>query len=208
MDLKLEPYIKKRNGFFIEAGANNGIRQSNTLYFEKYKGWTGLLIEAIPSLANECRQNRKKCIVENCALVANEYPNEEIEIDYCNLMSTIKGGSLGEEWEKDHIQNGTQYLKEDDQTYTISVKAQTLTEILDKHNIGHIDLFSLDVEGYESEVLKGLDLERYLPDHMLIEVRSGEDLGPILNPYYKPIAALNITDSYSDVLYRSNKLSL
>jgi len=142
LDLRLEPFINKRNGFFIEAGANNGIRQSNTLYFEKYKGWTGLLIEAIPNLANECRINRKKCMVENCALVSSDYIDEEIEINYCDLMSVVKGGSLGDEWEKDHLQRGTQYLKADDQIYTISVKAQTMTQVLDKHNIGHIDLFS------------------------------------------------------------------
>ena len=36
LDLKLRPYLKNiQNGFFIEAGANDGINQSNTYYFEK-----------------------------------------------------------------------------------------------------------------------------------------------------------------------------
>jgi hypothetical protein len=39
---------KKRGGFFIEAGAHDGVEASNTLYFEKKMGWTGLLVEPNP----------------------------------------------------------------------------------------------------------------------------------------------------------------
>jgi hypothetical protein len=41
----------KRNGFFIECGANDGMFQSNTVYFERKYSWTGLLVEANPRLA-------------------------------------------------------------------------------------------------------------------------------------------------------------
>ena len=40
-------YLNYENGFFIEAGANDGVVQSNTFYFEKELNWTGLLIEPI-----------------------------------------------------------------------------------------------------------------------------------------------------------------
>ena len=39
---------KKRDGFFVEAGAHNGVEASNTLYFEKKMGWKGLLVEPNP----------------------------------------------------------------------------------------------------------------------------------------------------------------
>jgi hypothetical protein len=39
---------KKRGGFFIEAGAHNGVEASNTLYLEKKLGWTGILVEPNP----------------------------------------------------------------------------------------------------------------------------------------------------------------
>ena len=47
LDLKLEKYLNYNNGFFIELGANDGISQSNTYYFEKNKNWNGVLIEPI-----------------------------------------------------------------------------------------------------------------------------------------------------------------
>jgi len=203
LDLKLVPFLKKRHGFFIEVGANNGIRQSNTLYFEKYKAWKGLLIEAVPSLADECRKNRKKCIIENCALVASDYAFDQIEIEYCDLYSVVRDGSLEKEWVENHIQSGKKYLKNGDQIYQISVKAQTLTQVLEKYRIDHIDFLSLDVEGYETEVLKGLDFNRYLPDFLLIEVRSGVNMESIIGSHYDFVKALNVNEKYSDILFRS-----
>jgi hypothetical protein len=91
LDVKLEQYVDFDNGFFIEAGANDGIKQSNTLYFEKYRNWRGLLIEPIPELAMKCRKNRRHCLVENAALVPFDYPKQEIELRYCGLMSQVKG---------------------------------------------------------------------------------------------------------------------
>ena len=55
LDLALLPWLDFRDGFFIEAGANNGVKFSNTLFFERYRNWRGLLIEPIPNLAADCR---------------------------------------------------------------------------------------------------------------------------------------------------------
>uniref|UniRef100_A0A6C0E6T5 Methyltransferase FkbM domain-containing protein n=1 Tax=viral metagenome TaxID=1070528 RepID=A0A6C0E6T5_9ZZZZ len=57
----------------------------------------------------------------------------------------------------------------------VSVPANTLTSILDRvAGIETIDLLSLDTEGYELDILKGLDLTRYRPRYMLIEVYPAE----------------------------------
>ena len=42
--------VKKRGGFFIDMGANNGQFLSNSLWLERHHNWTGLLIEADPEL--------------------------------------------------------------------------------------------------------------------------------------------------------------
>jgi len=202
LDFKLRPYIDFRNGFFVEVGANDGISQSNTLYFEKYKGWKGLLIEPIPDLAEKCLLNRPKCIVENCALVASDYVDKTIEIHYCNLMSVVKGGLNTDIDEQMYIQRGKKYLVEGEETYVVNVPAKTLSQVLKEHHIEYIDLLSLDVEGYEVQVLKGIEFDRHRIEHMLIEVWHREDVESIIGHLYQSIAILNIGDSYSDILFR------
>lgn len=61
LDLKLRKYISYDNGIFLEVGANDGIRQSNTYIYEKEYGWKGILIE--PSIwFNKLKDNRPNSI--------------------------------------------------------------------------------------------------------------------------------------------------
>jgi len=64
--------------------------------------------------------------------------------------------------------DGIRQMGFDDSSIEISVT--TLEKILDEINVKNIDLLSLDVEGYELEVLKGLNLNKYRPIYLLIEI--------------------------------------
>lgn len=199
LDLKLASFLKKRNGFFVEAGANDGISQTNTLFFEKYRSWRGLLIEPIPDLSNKCRVNRPQCIVENCALVPFDFKGSHIEMRYSNLMSLVKGAMKSEQEELAHIERGCEL--QNVQTYTVEVPVKTLTSVLETHAIEKIDLLSLDVEGFELSVLKGIDFDRYKPDWILVEARYRDEIDTFLQDWYEPVAEL----SHHDVLYRNLK---
>jgi hypothetical protein len=52
----------------------------------------------------------------------------------------------------------------------INVKAITLEKNLDKQPLTNIDFLSLDTEGYELNILNGLNLDKYRPNYMLIEI--------------------------------------
>src|SRR3954454_19731642 len=69
MDVRLAELIGG-DGYFVEAGANDGYAQSNTYYLERFHGWRGLLVEPIPSLAAEARRNRPDASVVECALTS------------------------------------------------------------------------------------------------------------------------------------------
>ncbi len=196
LDIKLDQYINLSNGFFIEAGANNGIDQSNTLYFEKYRNWRGLLIEPVPELAAKCKANKPRCIIENAVLVPFDYPDSHIEMRYCNLMSQVKGAMKSEDKELQHIEQGCEIQKI--KTYDIQVPARTLSSILEEHHIKSIDLLSLDVEGFELSVFKGLDLDKHKPRFILVEARYREEIENHLQQDYYALAEL----SHHDVLYR------
>lgn len=204
LDKKIEPFVGRKRGTFIEAGANNGLSQSNSLYFERYFGWTGLLVEPVPCLAAECRRNRQTCIVENVALVDRHYPKDTIEITYCGLMSSTQGAFATSEERTRHIERGRKFLGDAVQVYDAVVPASTLSSLLDKHGIIDVDLLTLDVEGYELQAIGGLDLARHRPKFLLIEVRhcQREAIESRICPYYQPVAVLSFVKDYSDILYQ------
>jgi FkbM family methyltransferase len=200
LDVKLRPYLRRDDAFFIEAGANDGIEQSNTLYLERYRGWRGLLVEPLPELAARCRANRPRCIVETAALVSFDHPSATVIMRDCGLMSMVKGGMKSEAEELEHLRRGSEIQKVE--TREIVCPARTLSAILDQHRIERVDLLSLDVEGYELNALKGLDLSRHRPRLMLVEARYRDEIDDHLRARdYLPVADL----SHHDVLYRSTR---
>jgi FkbM family methyltransferase len=154
LDFKLDKIINKNNGFFIELGANNGLDQSNTAFFEFNRGWTGLLIEPSYEKFIECTVNRKQSIVKNYACVSCDYKSETVRGDFNgSLMSSIDGKRLNN-------------------NNMVEVQAITLEKLLDSviKNNREIDFLSLDTEGYELNILLGLNLNKYRPRYMLIEI--------------------------------------
>jgi hypothetical protein len=74
-----------------------------------------------------------------------------------------------------------------------------LSELLEEQGNPKVNLFSLDVEGFEVDVLKGLDLSRHRPDFILVETRGIGDVTHLLNEQYDLIATL----SHHDYLFKS-----
>ena len=198
IDLKLERYLSYKGGFFIEAGANDGFAQSNTYYFEKLRGWTGILIEPIPALYKKCVKERSNSIVFNCALVPRDYEGQSVTMLYSNLMSLVRGARKSDAMDFKHAKRGVE-IQRDIDTYEITVPARTLTSILDEVGVQEIDLLSLDVEGYELNVLRGLDMNRYRPKYMLVETNFRDEIEEYLSIFgYEAIDTL----SPHDVLYK------
>lgn len=196
LDVKLERYLDFEDGFFVEAGANDGVTQSNTLYFERFRRWSGLLVEPVPSLASRCQAVRSRALTANCALGSFAQRNTSVDMTYCNLMSVVDGAMPSAEAQAAHIELGVkvQNLK----TYRLNVPCIPLSDLIDRYGIGRIDLFSLDVEGYEANALAGLDFARHRPRFMLIEARHREDIEAVINPFYEVAAELTARD----ILYR------
>jgi hypothetical protein len=79
LDKKLLKYINYQNGFYIDCGANDGVNQSTTWYFEKYLNWRGILIEPVPEIYNELKNNRSNNnFFYNYALVSKKYNKQDI----------------------------------------------------------------------------------------------------------------------------------
>ena len=56
-----------KHGVFVDIGAHDGVNLNNTLYFEKYNGWTGINVEPIKKVYDRLITNRPDSININCA---------------------------------------------------------------------------------------------------------------------------------------------
>jgi FkbM family methyltransferase len=153
----------------------------------------------MPQLAEKCRKIRPRSSIYQCALVAEEYPDDRVSMIYAGLMSLVSGArkSSKEDWK--HVEEGIRIQPSAAASYEITVPARTLTSILEEVGPPKIDFFSLDVEGFELEVLKGLDLDRFRPEFILVEASYPEEIKPYLAEYeYGLIEQL----THHDLLYR------
>lgn len=162
-------YLPFRDGFFIEAGAHDGETYSNTYWLERFRGWRGLLVEASPDLAARCRRWRPASRVVQCALVGPERDGHPVTFTQLDLVGTIEGAFGSGELEEAHLRCGDQ-TQARSRRASFMVPGRTLTSALDDEPPSRVDLLVLDVEGAEPEVLRGLDLSRYRPSVVLVEV--------------------------------------
>lgn len=174
LDRKLEKYVNYNNGYFVELGANDGVTQSNSLYFEKYRGWHGLLVEPAPQNYLKCRKNRStKSHIYCAACVSFEYTKEFVRIAYSNLMSTPVSLESDISDPMAHAHLGNQFLGSGEAVFEFGAVARSLSSLLlDAGAPRLIDFLSLDVEGAELEVLKGIDHKAFRFKYMLVECRD------------------------------------
>jgi FkbM family methyltransferase len=165
-----EKYLNYDNGLFIEVGGADGYTQSNTWYLEKYKNWTGILVEPNTESAIVCRNNRPNSLVYNYALVGDDFEDNEITM----MRRVVYNGDPGlmtstADSPIRQVSDWINPVTDSDTTEEFTVQTATLNSILEAQDVTDIDFFSLDVEGYEIEVLKGLDLKKYCPKVILVE---------------------------------------
>lgn len=183
LDRKVIPRLPER-GVFLEIGANDGYSQSNTYQLSR-RGWTGILVEPVPSLFKACRRTRRESQCFNVACGAPGGPDAVTIVDL-NLMSTVVGvrGSVDQQLERAGLAGGRR----------VEVPSTTLSAVIDEAGNPAIDFISVDVEGLELEVLSGLDLARHAPGHLLIETTDSEAASALLAPWMRQVEQLGSWD--------------
>jgi FkbM family methyltransferase len=183
LDEALSNLLPHKNGYYVEIGANDGISQSNSLYFERKKNWSGILVEPDKHNFRLLTRNRKKRNkFFNCACVSFDFKENFIKFIYSNLMSVTINDKSEFDKVNTHALSGMKFLAKDEIIETYLVPAMNLESILEKANAPSLmDFFSLDVEGHELEVLKGLNHTKYRFKYILIETSEFATITSYLN---------------------------
>jgi hypothetical protein len=156
----------RRDGYFFEAGAGDGLALSNTLLLERDYGWTGILVEPTKAF-RKLKRNRPKAHCDDSCLAAEHKTVTLVEIhdrgqgairedsDDNLFLSRALDATRGVDLATMNSGWGEarkSYLK----------RAVPLAVVLDKYAAPQeIDYFSLDVEGFEYEILRAFPFERY-----------------------------------------------
>ena len=151
--LKEEFFGHARTGYFVDVGANDPQMWSQSFHLESL-GWTGVLVEPQPDLAERLRETRKaKVYAVACSSAANAGKTMALYLAgiYSSLAADLSIATVRPEG-------------------AVDVPVMTLDAVLaDAGAPGRIDFLSIDVEGHEIDVLSGLDLARWRPRLILIE---------------------------------------
>ena len=160
----------KKNGFFVDIGAHNGINFSNTYCLEKYLDWNGLCIEVNDYIFDDLQRNRNCMCVNECVY---EISDVELELEI-PLENEIPEGNDMLTRIKDNIDNDY-WSNQFKTTKIFKKKTKSLTDIFEKYNVPRvIDYLSIDIEGAELLALKGLDFNKYIISFFTLEWQGGE----------------------------------
>lgn len=159
-------FKNKKNGFFVEIGAHDGISYSNTYYFEKKLGWKGVCIEPHPDRYAELILNRKALCVQKC-IGSFEGQAEFLKISgYAEMLSGLKNS-----YDPRHLARIQKEIEKfGGNKEVIKVQVVPLQNILDENNVTYIDFLSLDTEGNELDILQSIDFKRVTIKAIAVEV--------------------------------------
>jgi FkbM family methyltransferase len=151
---------ERREGFFVEFGATNGMLNSNTWLLEKKYGWKGIVAEPNPLWHSALMQNRSSSIDRRCVSSSSGTKVRFLITDSVDPelsgVAEFAGG--------DHFAEVRSAGRE------IQVETVTLNQLLIDHDAPtKIDYMSIDTEGSEYDILRAFDFSRYAIDLISVE---------------------------------------
>jgi FkbM family methyltransferase len=151
---------ERRDGFFVEFGATNGVTNSNTWLLENKYNWKGILAEPNPVWHSDLENSRNvsidhRCVSSNSGDVVSFLTTDGSDPE----LSSIAGFSDGDHFAEVRAQGAE-----------LKVETVSLDQLLaDHHAPERIDYLSIDTEGSEYDILSHFDFSRHTIDLISVE---------------------------------------
>jgi len=141
----------KKKGFFVEFGAADGFKLSNTYILEKNFKWKGIVSEPAKIFHKKLNLNRH-CIIEKKIIWKVSNQNLQFKETSIPDLSTISKFSNSDNWSKRRGKKYKQY----------NLNTISLIDLLKKYKAPKIiDYLSIDTEGSEFEILKNFNFSMF-----------------------------------------------
>ena len=156
----------KKDGFYVDIGAHDGVTGSNSYFFDKVLDWKGICVEPNPNVFPDLLKNRPNSTCLNCCISDRDGLDYFTKIDgYAEMLSGLY--STYPEEHKARIEKEVKVMGGN--VKKIPICTNSFNTIMDFLNVSHIDLLSVDTEGSEYHILKGIDFTRYNIDVICVE---------------------------------------
>ena len=178
----------------VVLGAHIGIHIKDEI--SKIKDRSVLLVEPVPHNISAINENLKEFKNIHLAPVAVASVRETKDFFFVKATSINK---LKKHWasgigsfNKNHLLNHRtkRFLIEEDDIDKIPIKTVKFEDLIDKYSITEIDKILIDIEGYEYEILRDMDLKKVRINSILFEYKhfdgyqkTGEKLEEILKKF-------------------------
>jgi FkbM family methyltransferase len=150
----------KSQGYFVEFGAYDGTAHSNSKLLEERFGWTGLLAEPNPEMADVLRRTRTANVDDRCVW---DRSGEKVDL----LLTGDAELSTVVEYAGHDLHTATRQATA---VRTVSVPTVSLDDLLDEHDAPtEFDFLSVDTEGTELRILRAFDFSRHRPRLVAVE---------------------------------------
>jgi FkbM family methyltransferase len=152
-----------KSGTYIDIGAGHPVADNVSFWFYE-RGWRGIAVEPQEKLVSLYARLRPRDIAVQCLVGSQSGEIDFHVIDRLHGLSTTM-----ESLARQATQLGVDYR-------TVRMPVITLAQLCEEHSVSDIDFLKIDVEGSETEVLRGGDWSRYRPKVLVIEaVTAGSD---------------------------------
>lgn len=184
-------------GFYVDVGAHHPKRFSNTYFFYK-KGWIGMNVDAMPGSMIPFESMRSRDINIEKPISSKK----QVLTYYAFNEPALNGFSKEISEARDGLNN---YKIE----FTKDIETSTLEEVLDENLPSNqvIDFLSIDVEGLDFDVIKSMNIKKYRPRVILVEI-LGSSLSDLQqDPIYKFLIDENYAlyaKAVNTVIFKSN----
>ena len=141
-------FKNKKNGFFVEIGAFDGIQGSNCYHFEKFLNWDGIALEPSRIQFEKLKKNRK------CKILNEAVSHEIKEVEF---IEVIEGLTQMSGINDNFYQRNMNIISNNERSKTQSINLKTITfeQAVPKNT--DIDYLSIDIEGGEMDLLNSIN---------------------------------------------------
>jgi len=158
-DRFVDQYVfeERTGGFFVDIGAHDGVSLSNTVFFERHRGWDGVCVEPMPERFAQLQSNRQCRCVQGCVSPTSGVRQFTMVTGAADMLS-----GLASTMSADHRQRIESELQvKGGQTRVIEVQCHTFNQLMEQCNAPRIDFCSIDTEGCELDILRSIDFSRF-----------------------------------------------